>query len=57
VGVVNRIITEKAVIDVTPKGLFLRERAPEFSVEEIQAVTEPRLLVENGVRIMEGTST
>ena len=53
VGVVDRIITEKAVIDITPKGLVLRERAPEFSIEEIQAVTEPRLLVDGGVRIME----
>ena len=53
VGVVDRIITEKAVIDITPKGLVLRERAPEFSIEEIQAVTEPRLLVDGVVRIME----
>jgi 3-oxoacid CoA-transferase subunit B len=53
VGVVNRIITEKAVIDVTPTGLVLRERAPEVTVEDIQAVTEPRLRVEGEVRIME----
>ena len=53
VGVVNRIITEKAVIDVTPKGLVLQERAPEVSVEEIQALTEPRLRIEGEVRIME----
>jgi 3-oxoacid CoA-transferase subunit B len=54
VEVVDRIITEKAVIDITEKGLVLRERAPEFSVEDIQAVTEPRLLVQGEVRIMEG---
>jgi 3-oxoacid CoA-transferase subunit B len=53
VGVVDRIITEKAVIDVTPKGLVLRERAEEFSIEDIQSVTEPKLLIDGGVRIME----
>jgi len=53
VGVVDRIITEKAVIDVTPRGLVLRERAPEVTVDEIQAVTEPRLLIEGDVRLME----
>jgi 3-oxoacid CoA-transferase subunit B len=53
VGIVDRIITEKAVIDVTPRGLVLRERAPEVTVDEIQSVTEPRLLIEGDVRLME----
>jgi len=53
VSVVNRIITEKAVIDVTRRGLVLRERAPEVTVDEIQAVTEPRLLIDGDVRLME----
>jgi len=53
VSVVDRIITEKAVIDVTRRGLVLRERAPEVTVEEIQAVTEPRLLIDGEVRLME----
>ena len=47
--VVNRIITDLAVIDVTPKGLALRERAPGVTVEEIQAKTEPRLIIEGSV--------
>jgi len=46
VGVVDRIVTERAVIDVTPDGLVLRERAPEVTVEEIQKATGPKLIVE-----------
>jgi 3-oxoacid CoA-transferase subunit B len=44
VACVHRIITDLAVLDVTPKGLALLERAPGVSVEEIQAKTEPRLI-------------
>lgn len=39
VGVVNRIITDLGVIDVTPKGLKLIELAPGISAEEIQQKT------------------
>ncbi len=42
---VKRIITDLAVMDVTREGLVLRERAPGVSVEDIQKVTEPRLVV------------
>ncbi len=44
VAAVHRIITDLAVLDVTPQGLALLERAPGVTVEEIQAKTEPRLL-------------
>jgi len=43
--VVHRIVTDLGTIDVTPQGLVLRELAPGVSVEEIQAATEPTLLV------------
>ena len=45
-GAVNRIITDLAVMDVTPKGLVLRELAPGVTAEEVQAQTEPKLIVE-----------
>jgi len=42
---VDLIITDLAVIEVTPEGLALREVAPGWTVEEIQELTEPRLIV------------
>ncbi len=45
--VVNQIITEIAVIDVTPKGLVLREVAADSSVDQVKAATGATLLIEN----------
>src|SRR6202011_6019237 len=48
VEVVDHIVTELALIDVTPEGLVLRELAPEVTVEEVQSLTEPTLLLPPG---------
>lgn len=41
--VVNRIITELAVMDISPDGLIVRELAPGVTTQEVQARTEPTL--------------
>ena len=48
VEVVDHIVTELAFLDVTPEGLLLREIAPGATVEEVQALTEPKLIVPEG---------
>lgn len=47
--VVDRIITDRAIIDVTESGLRLMEVAKGFSIEEIQAMTEPELLIDGQI--------
>ena len=49
VGVVKRIVTDLAVIDVTPEGFLLLERAPGVTVEQIKAATEGTLIIREPV--------
>ncbi len=49
VGCVKKIVTELAVIDVTPHGFRLLERAPGISVQEIENATEGRLIIEGDI--------
>ena len=51
VGVVDTIITELAVMDVAPQGLLLKELGPGATVETVQKVTEPRLLIDPHLRV------
>jgi 3-oxoacid CoA-transferase subunit B len=48
VEVVDHIVTELAVIDVTSDGLMLRELAPDATLEQVQSLTEPKLLLPPG---------
>ena len=45
VEVVDMIVTELAVIEVTPEGLLLREVAPGVTPDDVQKATEPKLRV------------
>jgi 3-oxoacid CoA-transferase subunit B len=46
VGVVDLIITEMAVIEVTPEGLRLKEVAEDTTIDAVRAATEPALLAD-----------
>ena len=52
VAVVNTIISDLAVMDVTSEGLVLRETAPGVGVEEIRGKTGTELVVSDDVREM-----
>jgi 3-oxoacid CoA-transferase subunit B len=50
--VVHRVITDLAVLDVTPEGLVLVELAPGVSARDVQERTEPTLKVPHDVKVM-----
>ena len=49
VGCVKKIVTELAVIDITPDGFKLLERAPGVSIEEIKNATHGKLIIEGEI--------
>ena len=49
VGCVKKVVTELAVLEVTPNGFKLLERAPEVSVEDIIKATEADLIIEGDI--------
>ena len=49
---VKLVITDIAVIEVTPDGLLLKETAPGWSTEEIQELTEPKLKIAKDLKEM-----
>ena len=53
VGCVKKIVSNLAVLEVTPQGFRLLERAPGVSVEEIREATSGTLIVEGEIAEME----
>ena len=53
VGCVKKVVTELAVMDVTPNGFKLLERAPGVSVKDIEKATEADLIVEGEIPEMQ----
>lgn len=53
-GVVSMIVTELAVIRVTPEGLLLEEISPYTTVDEVVAKTEAELKISDAFSIMKG---
>ena len=49
VGCVKKVVTELAVLEVTPNGFKLLERAPGVSVEDIVKATEAELIIEGEI--------
>jgi 3-oxoacid CoA-transferase len=52
-GCVNLIVTDLAVIEVTPEGLMLKEVAPGWTAEEVQTLTEPELAIAPDIKEIE----
>ena len=52
--VVDTIVTEMAYIRVTPTGLVLEEVAPGLTADDVQAATEPTLIISPTLKVMEG---
>ena len=49
---VHHIVTDLCFLDVTKDGLLLRELAPGVTVEEVQKLTEPKLIVSPDLKTM-----
>jgi 3-oxoacid CoA-transferase subunit B len=50
---VSLIVTDIAVMAVSEAGLVLEEVAPGWTVEEVQALTEPKLIVAKDIKEMQ----
>lgn len=52
-GQVNLIVTEMGVMEITPKGIVLKEINPEFTVEQVQKATEATLIIAEDLKPMQ----
>ena len=50
---VDLIVTDIAVIEVTKQGLILNETAPDWTAEEVQELTEPKLIISPDLKMYE----
>ncbi|MBN1881158.1 MAG: 3-oxoacid CoA-transferase subunit B [Deltaproteobacteria bacterium] len=46
---VSMVVTDVAVIEITEKGLLLRETAPGWTIEDVQEITGPRLITDAAI--------
>ena len=51
--VVDTIVTELCLIEMTDRGLVLRELRPDVTIRDVQQLTEPKLIIEDDVKRME----
>jgi len=51
-GKVNMLFTDLAVIEITPKGMVLKEVAPGLTAADVQSVTEPKLIISKDLKEM-----
>ena len=49
---INKVVTDLAVLDITPDGFKLLERAPGVSIEKIKNATEGRLIIKGDIPVM-----
>lgn len=52
-GKVKMVFTDLAVLEVTPQGLVLKEVYPGLTAEDIQSVTEPKLIISPELKYIE----
>ena len=52
VGVVDMIITELGVMEVTEEGIVLTELHPDYTVEQVQAATGTKLIISPDLKVM-----
>ena len=52
-GKVSMLFTDLAFIEITPKGLLLREVAPGLTAKDVQSVTEPKLIISPDLKEMQ----
>jgi 3-oxoacid CoA-transferase B subunit len=49
---VYKVVTDIAVVDITPEGMVLRETAPGWDADMVQELTEPKLIIADDLHTM-----